>query len=178
VSERDGAAGPPPRAGCTVRHPATGGEAAFTHTGPPATRRPPWTPPRSVRLGPEWVAPGSEWSPVRWMRRRWLGRGWGRCRAGWPRRRRRRRVRGAVGPRIVLCGGEQCEPAHSSDRPQDRLGGAEETGGAFVLLVGGPTGKAATSCTCRSTPWGRTVRTPAARPASTGAATWLARSPA
>src|SRR5262249_50597519 len=41
--------------------------------------------------------------------------------------------------------------------------------------LGGPTGKSATSCTCRSTPWRRILRTPTASSASTGAASWLAR---
>ena len=50
------------RAGCAVRHPATGGEAAFTHADPPATRRPPGTPPQDQRpRTPNRCAASSAW---------------------------------------------------------------------------------------------------------------------
>jgi hypothetical protein len=45
-----------------------------------------------------------------------------------------------LGLASLVCGSEQFEPAHASDRPQARQGGAEESGGAFVLLVGGRIG--------------------------------------
>jgi len=50
------------RAGCAVRHSATGGEAAFTHADPPETRLPPGTPPQDQRpRTPNRCAASSAW---------------------------------------------------------------------------------------------------------------------